>query len=433
LSPPQDIPLPEEEATLNEDSSNFEPLALCDLQYDFESDHSGSDIESLSGASTTSSLQFAADLTDYLLQNDDTNQLAEAAALWEALAESWVKELPLLGPTFSVGDYTIPTWEKPVAKLESRLSAWSGRSLSLQGKTTIINVLALSQIWHLCHIFAIPAWASKRIKKALWSFLWSGKKDLVAHSTVCLPKSRGGFGVIDFERKAESFALQWVKRFFAPERAKWKSFLKFFITSCLGRSPQEAFKHIHPSRLMNALPPFYRIIFRTWRELDGDRVGDELVLQASSDTPLPVSQFSSCNTYRLGQQKRYHEPNCVLHLYGDYGPLHWPQTWAQLHITTLDHFVKDLNWKIAHGVLYTGSRLLHDFGMAHVDPQCFCRADEETLELLFFECRVARIVTGWIFFNLLQVDPTASKFTVDELLFGFTTERRRKLYGCFLR
>ena len=58
---------------------------------------------------------------------------------------SWVKELPLLGATFSVGNYTIPTWEKPVARLESRLYAWSGRSLSLQGKTTIINVLALSQ------------------------------------------------------------------------------------------------------------------------------------------------------------------------------------------------------------------------------------------------------------------------------------------------
>ena len=204
--------------------------------------------------------------------------------------------------------------------------------------------LSKAKIWHLCHVFAIPAWASKRITKALWSFFWSGKKDLVARTTVCLPKSRGGFGVIDFE-----------------------------------------------------------------------------------NTPLPVSQFSSCNTYRLGQQKRYREPNCVLHFYGDYGPLHWPQTWAQLHITTLDRFVIDLNWEIAHGVLYTGSHLRHNFGMAHIDPQCFCGADEETLEHLFFECRVARIVTGWILFNLLQFDPTANKFTVDELLFGFMTERRRKI------
>ena len=153
---------------------------------------------------------------------------------------SWVKELPLLGGTFSVSNYTIPTWEKPVARLASRLSAWSGRSLSLQGKTTIINVLALSQIWHLCHVFAIPAWASKHITKALWPFFWSGKKDLVARTTVCLPKSRGGFGVIDFERKAESFALQLVKRFFAPERAKWKSFL-IFLSPLVWAGPQTSY------------------------------------------------------------------------------------------------------------------------------------------------------------------------------------------------
>ena len=111
MRPPQDIPLPEEETlkeetlkeetlkeetlkeeTLNEDSSNYEPLALCDMQYDLESDHIGSDVESLSGASTSSSLQLAAELTDYLLQNDEPDQLAEAAALWAVLAASVVED-----------------------------------------------------------------------------------------------------------------------------------------------------------------------------------------------------------------------------------------------------------------------------------------------------------------------------------------------------
>ena len=90
----------------------------------------------------------------------------------------WVKDLPLLGATFNVGDYHLPTWEPAVAKLEARLSAWSGRSLSFQGKAVVINTLALSQIWHLCHVFTIPRWASQRITKAVWSFFWSGK-DLV--------------------------------------------------------------------------------------------------------------------------------------------------------------------------------------------------------------------------------------------------------------
>ena len=56
--------------------------------------------------------------------------------------------------------------------------------------------------------------------------------------------------------------------------------------------------------------------------------------------------------------------------------------------------------------------LAHDFRMAHVDPRCFCGADDETLEHLFFECELARLLVAWVFF---------------ELLFGFSVERRRAI------
>ena len=35
---------------------------------------------------------------------------------------------------------------------------------------------------------------------------------------------------------------------------------------------------------------------------------------------------------------------------------------------TLLRAVVDVNWKIAHGVLYNASRLVHCFGMANIDP-----------------------------------------------------------------
>jgi hypothetical protein len=34
-----------------------------------------------------------------------------------------------------------------------------------------------------------------------------------------LPKGQGGFGVIDFDLKAKAFAIQWIKRYFAPTPA----------------------------------------------------------------------------------------------------------------------------------------------------------------------------------------------------------------------
>ncbi len=67
----------------------------------------------------------------------------------------WFKQLPLLGANFSAADYSGPTWEPAVVKLEKRLSDWSGRILSFQGKATTINTLALSQIWNLCHVFPV--------------------------------------------------------------------------------------------------------------------------------------------------------------------------------------------------------------------------------------------------------------------------------------
>ena len=98
-----------------------------------------------------------------------------------------------------------------------------------------------------------------------------------------------------------------------------------------------------------------------------------------------------------------------------------------MHICDLDRKVIDLNWQIAHNVLYTNARLVHRFGMHHIESLCFCRADDETLKRLFFECELACLLVAWVYFNLYTINPTASQFTVEELLFGFSEARRRAI------
>ena len=93
----------------------------------------------------------------------------------------------------------------------------------------------------------------------------------------------------------------------------------------------------------------------------------------------------------------------------------------------LDCTIINLNWKIAHGVQYTGACLFYNFHLANVSPLCFCGADDETLEHLFFECEVAHFLVAWVFSHLQSIHPTASRFTVDELLFGFSDVRRRMI------
>ena len=193
-----------------------------------------------------------------------------------------------------------------------------------------------------------------------------------------------GFGIVDFELKADAFALQWLKRFFSAGRGKWKNFLTFFISALLGCEPCEALLSSFSRRQMRSLPEFYRTIFRVWQSLDGGLTGDELSIAASSASPLAVECLSSRNVYEISQNSLNSQPHFLAKYGPQYGPLHWPQTWSQLHLCPFDRLVIDLNWQIAHSVLYTGSRLGTRFNIANIDTRCFCRADEETLEHLFF-------------------------------------------------
>ena len=185
---------------------------------------------------------------------------------------------------------------------------------------------------------------------------------------------------------------------------------------------------MRPRHLDETLPIFYQLLFRVWRALDGGKVnGGVLSIAASSGVPIPVEQLSSQITYEQLRSCQYKQPHCISKFLPTYGLLHWPQTWSQLHIYDLDRKVIDLNWQIAHGILYTGARLTHRFKMAHVDSLCFCRADDETLEHLFFECQLARLLIAWVFCQLSAINPIASRFTVEELLFRFSEVCRRAI------
>ena len=70
--------------------------------------------------------------------------------------------------------------------------------------------------------------------------------------------------------------------------------------------------------------------------------------------------------------------------------------------------------------------------MRGVNSRCFCATADETLEHLFFECELARLLVVWVYTNLHHINPTAGQFTVDELLFGFSEARRRAIPSIFV-
>ena len=342
------------------------------------------------------------------------------------LGLDWVKHLPILGAVLSASDYSRETWEPRVEKVEKRLASWKGRSLSYQGKALIVNAIALSQIWHLCAVFTMPGWVASRLDKVIWSFFWAGKRDLVAHRTMYSSKFAGGFGIVDFRTKADALRLQWFRRYLTDSSAKWKDTFRYMFFRAFTRDiapllAQRSFRKAHQIRL----PPFHQQLLKAWRQFGGGLRDGQLVLGIRLDTPLVISTMTTQKTYRVGLSIRNKPPHCIEKFRPVYGGLHWSNTWQQLHQVRLDRVVIDLNWKVAHGVLYTASRLVNSFRYTNIDVMCFCRVDEESLEHLFFHCSFAQILVNWVYFQLLRVTPEATPFTVTEILFGFSKARRR--------
>ena len=106
-----------------------------------------------------------------------------------------------------------------------------------------------------------------------------------------------------------------------------------------------------------------------------------------------------------------------------FGRLHWPTTWCSLSFFDLDRQVIDLNWKIAHGVLYTAQSLV-SFGLP-VPLSCFCGSPVVSLEHLFFSCPLAQSVLCWLQSLMFSFSPMCPVILCRHVLFGFSPDELR--------
>ena len=86
-------------------------------------------------------------------------------------------------------------------------------------------------------------------------------------------------------------------------------------------------------------------------------------------TGVPVCSMSTKPCYLFLLSERLTDPHCVEKFAPAFDVLYCPSTWRSLSYFDLDRQVIDLNWKIAHGVLYTAERL-SSFGLS-IPPSVF--------------------------------------------------------------
>ena len=182
---------------------------------------------------------------------------------------SWLKEndyIESLGVVYASTDEDnyVHNFKPRLIKLRNILQIWKQRDLSLKGKITVLNNLALSPLVYISSVISTPQQVITEVHNLMRDFLWGGKKPKIAFDTLTQEINKGGLKLCNFQVKIKSLLLSWVKRLLSDHDANWKSFPQFFYNStnlyqlfeCKGNKLESC-----------TMPSFYQDIYNNWVEL----------------------------------------------------------------------------------------------------------------------------------------------------------------------
>ena len=219
--------------------------------------------------------------------------------------------------------------------------------------------------------------------------------------------------------KVDAWLVQWIRRLVCSPNS-WVSLMTFWFFDRFGVDPYYVFSFpsLFPS---HRLPPFYATLLEAWKAVGGSSLNGSLVVGIlASNGPSSVASTSCKSCYELLLSLNPCVPHCIEKFRPSFGDLEWSCIWRSLFLMPLDRQVIDLNWKVAHGVVYTAKRL-RSFGY-DVPEACFCGYYTESLEHLFFSCPLIQSGIAWIQSLLFASSPISSSLTVRHLLFGFSSD-----------
>ena len=306
-------------------------------------------------------------------------------------------------------------WGPLLGKLTTLIDTWKLRHLSFQGRTVVANTLGLSTFLYLGSVCFVPPATIRQINRLVFPFVWSKKREWVRRSSITQPCTRGGLGVVDFDRKLRSLSVMWVKRFLVGCNHPWTYFFRYFLRRMLLAEPVERvfYQHTPSPATLRSLPDFYRNVLESWFAVRGTQVDGSWVVPSHNSAPdLLLVDLTAREAYTVLTRLDHVPPRCEMR-----APfVEWPTVWANLYHLRFLRQIRDTSWLICHGVLPIGVRLA-SFNMP-VSPLCHC-GRRETMEHLFCHCSIAQDLITW-FYSLIQQHsrriPRPSEW---EMLFGY--------------
>lgn len=307
-------------------------------------------------------------------------------------------------------------WAPATRKLQAVFHSWRHRRLSYQGRAVISCVLGASRFWYLGSVVPVSSQQLSSINRILFNFIWNGKGEWISRLSLCMPRCKGGLGVVDVARKLASLQVMWVKRYLVGPHHPWKSFFQYFLRRAFLAEPVArvfTFPRIDNSTL-NLLPAFYQCVLRAWLSLRGRQAPDATWVIPSCRGLVPLSELSSRMAYGLLSPQHQHRCVRKFALF----PVDWPFLWSDLSLLRYDRAIWSTNWLAFHGVLPTSDRMSH-WGVTVNTLYCHCRAFESHHHI-FVDCPLAHTLLEWFDDLLRRLLRPRHVMSVCDIRFGFS-------------
>jgi hypothetical protein len=118
-------------------------------------------------------------------------------------------------------DNYLYNFKPKIEKLEKLLNLWKLRDLSLIGKATIVNNLALAPFLYMGNIIHIPHNVYVEVKRLITSFIWNNKPSKIKYNVLINHFEEGGIKLMDLHTKIKSLKIFWINRILSNENSNW--------------------------------------------------------------------------------------------------------------------------------------------------------------------------------------------------------------------
>ena len=223
-----------------------------------------------------------------------------------------------------------------LSKIRNTANLYKGRSMSIFGKATIVNVMLCSKIWYLASIMVMSPNFIDGTLKELFTFIWNNNTELVNRNTLYLDISKGGINVVHVLCKCKALLVKHVLSWLKGTKCKWQYFTIYWCGLSVRRYRSDFAMNNMPHS--EFIPRFYSACMEYFNEYIN------LLNGVDPDFNTPTKNIY--NVFINGVNS-----NCIPKVFSIFPTIDFNLGWTHNMCKMLEPNHRNLTWKLLHNVL----------------------------------------------------------------------------------